>query len=413
MSQPDVPVRDLEVMAYAIPWYVRIFILPAVVILGAGGVVGALVAASGGAESAPPEESVLPVEVVTVAADNGPSTIVATGTVVPAQQVVITPEVTGKLREVSSRLVPGGRFAKGETLARIDGTNYVAGLRQAEQNVEAARLELRLEEGRAAVAEKEWAMLAPGDKAGRDAELALRQPQVALAVAKVRSAQAALDKARMDVGRTRLVAPFDAVVVSESVDVGQVVGASTQVATLVGARDARVTVSVPVDQLDVVQVGGQPDATGQVPATGSVATVSQALADGTHITRQGEVIGVSGQLDPQTRTAQITVDIPNSLDPVTGSRPLLPGAFVSVELAGTGMGSAYRLPRTALSGGDTVWVVDDESTLQRRAVSVAWSLPDAVVLRDGITTGDQVVVSAMSNPLVGQRVSIQPTADNG
>ena len=407
MSPSHVPVRDLESMAYAIPWYVRIFILPAGVVLGAGALVGLLVAASGGAESLPPEESVLPVQVLSVAVDDGPSTIVATGTVVPAQQVVLTPEVAGRIRMVSDRLVPGGRFKAGEVLARIDATNYVAGLRSAEQALEAARLELRLEEGRAGVAAREWELLAPADRAGRDSELALRTLQLSVAQASVRAAEAALDRARMDVGRTRLVAPFDAVVVDESVDVGQVVGSGTQVATLVGASRARVTVSVPVDQLDVVQVAGQPDAGGGVPERGSTAVVHQALADGSSITRHGEVVGISGQLDPQTRSALVTVDIPAALDPDAGGRPLLAGAFVSVELQGRAMGTAYRLPRSALSDGDSVWVVDDEDTLQRREVTVAWSLPEAVVLRDGVSAGDRVVVSAMSNPLVGQRVSVQ------
>jgi RND family efflux transporter MFP subunit len=338
---------------------------------------------------------------------------VATGTVVPAKEVVITPEVAGQLREVSPKLVPGGHFQKGELLARIDPTNYLAGLRQAEQALEAAKLEYQLEEGRAAVAEREWALLKPSDREGRDAELALRKPHLALALATVRSAEAGLERARMDVSRTRLVAPFDAVVVSEGVDEGQVVGAGTQVATLVGARAARVTVSVPVDQLDVVQVAGRPDASGELATAGTMATVRQALADGTQVVRHGEVIGISGQLDPQTRTALLTVALPDALDASTGGRPLLPGAFVSVELAGAGIGASYRLPRTALSDGNTVWVVDDESTLERREVSVAWSLPDAVVLRDGVGVGEQVVVSAMSNPLVGQRVSVQAAADNG
>jgi RND family efflux transporter MFP subunit len=413
MSQSDVPVRDLEAIAYAIPWYVRIFILPVAIVVGTGAVVGTVIASRGGVESAAPEESVLPVKVLQVAADNGPSTIVATGTVVPGQQITLTPEVTGKLREVSPKLVPGGRFGKGEVIARIDGTNYVAALRTAEQSLEAARLELRLEEGRAAVAEREWNLLGPADRAGRDPDLALRKPQLAVARASVRAAEAHLDRAQMDVSRTRLVAPFDSVVVQEAVDVGQVVSLGTQVATLVGSTHARVTVSIPVDQLDVVEVAGQPNAAGQVPERGTAATVIQALADGSQVVRQGEVIGVSGQLDPQTRTALLTVDIPGALDPALGSRPLLPGAFVSVELQGAGIGSAYRLPRTALSDGDTVWVVDAESTLQRRSVSVAWSLPDAVVLRDGISPGDQVVVSAMSNPLVGQRVSVQTANDNG
>ena len=403
----------LEAFAYKVPWYVRIVILPVFILVASVGLVAVLVMSSGGAESVPPEESVLPVEVLSVAADNGPSTIVATGTVVPAQQVTVLPEVGGRLTEVSAKLVPGGRFRKGEVLARVEGTNFMAALRSAEQALETARLELRLEEGRSKVAAREWELLAPSDRHGRDAELALREPQLAVAGAAVRTAEANLERARLDVGRTRLVAPFDSVVVEEFVDVGQVVSVGARVATLVGAADARVSVSVPVDQLDVVEVAGQPNGLGTLAERGSAATVTQTLADGSQITRQGEVIGISGQLDPQTRTAQLTVDIPGALDPSAGSRPLLPGAFVSVELRGAGLGASFRLPRTALSEGDTVWVVDEESTLQRRSVTVAWSLRDSVVLRDGVAVGDQVVVSSMSNPLVGQRVSVQSVDDNG
>ncbi|HCH62950.1 MAG: hypothetical protein CL927_17435 [Deltaproteobacteria bacterium] len=403
----------LEAVAYSVPWYVRIVILPVVILIAAVGTVVVLVMSTGGAESVPPEESVLPVEVLSVAADNGPATIVATGTVVPSQQVTVLPEVGGRLNQVSPKMVPGGRFRQGELMARVDSTNFVAALRSAEQALETARLEQRLEEGRSKVAAREWELLAPSDRHGRDPDLALRKPQLAVAQAAVLTAEANLERARMDVGRTRLVAPFDSVVVEEFVDLGQVVAVGSPVATLVGSADARVTVSVPVDQLDVVELAGQPDAMGRLSEQGSAATVTQDLADGSQIVREGEVIGISGQLDPQTRTAQLTVDIPGSLDPSLGSLPLLPGAFVSVELRGAGLGASFRLPRTALSEGDTVWVVDDESTLQRRTVTVAWSLPESVVLREGVSVGDQVVVSSMSNPLVGQRVSVQSVDDNG
>lgn len=411
MSRSEVPVSKLEDIAYAIPWYMRIFVLPVAVLAIA--VVGftAMKGLSGEAETAPPGESVLPVEVITVAHDAGPATIVATGTVSAAQQVVLTPEVGGKLRAVSDKLVLGGRFSKGEQLARIDASTYVAGLRLAEQQLEQARLELALERGRGEVAAREWTLLAPTDKAGRDSKLALREPQLAVAQAAVATAEAQLDKARMDVGRTRLTAPFNAVVVAESVDVGQVVGAGTQVATLVGTDRARVTVSVPVDQLPVVEAPGVVRTDGSMPIRGSSATVTQTLTDGSRIVREGEVLGISGQLDPQTRTAQVTVDIPITVD--ESGLSLMPGAFVSVAIHGAGWEQAFRLPRTALSDGDTVWVVDAESTLQRREVSVAWSLPDAVVLSTGVSAGDQVVISAMSNPLVGQRVTAQTREDAG
>lgn len=376
------------------------------ILLMGGLALGGLVGLSGAAETSTPAESVLPVEVATAAPSAGPSRVLATGTVEAAQQVVVTPEVAGKLREVSDDLVPGGRFAKGDTLARIDGANYVAQLRAAEQQLEQARMELALEEGRGEVAAKEWALLADDSRRDRNPDLALRKPQLAVARAGVRAAEANLTKAQMDVGRTRLTAPFNAVVVSENVDVGQVVGASTQVATLVGTDRARITVSVPVDRIGVIDVPGIVNGAGVVPDAGSPVTVTHELADGTAIVRQGVVKALSGQLDPQTRTARVIVDIPHPLDPDSGSLPLLPGAFVSVEIEGRSLRSAIEVPRQAVRDGDTVWVVEDER-LVRRDITVAWSLPDAVMVTSGLEDGDQYVVSALSNPLEGQRVAAQ------
>ncbi len=413
MTNPNNSPRALEEFAYSIPWAVRIALLPIVIVVVSTGAVIGWVKSQGDAETAVPAESVLPVEVLTVSQDLGPAMVAGTGTVSAAAQVTVIPEVPGRVVEVSARLAPGGRFQRGELLARIDGTNYVAGLRQAEQQLEVARLELALEEGRGEVAAREWAMLKESDRSGRNPDLALRHPQLAVAKAAVRTAEAMLDKARQDVNRTRLTAPFNAVIVSENVDVGQVVGAATQVAVLVGTDQARVTVSLPVEQLNVLDLPGVPRPDGSIPEVGSKATVSQALSDGSFIVREGTVVGVSGQLDAQTRTAQVTVEIPNAGTADEAQNTLLPGAFVSVEVHGRPIAQSFRLPRTALYNGDSVWLVGEDARLERRPVSVAWSFQDAVVLSSGLKAGDQVVVSALSNPLAGQRVEARASQDQG
>lgn len=385
------------------------FILPPAVLLGGLMLTGGLVALSGAAETAPPTESVTPVDVIEAALDTGPATILATGTVSASQEVVITPEVAGKLRWVSDKLVPGGRFAAGEQLARIDAGNMVAAMEAAERGLRQAELDLALERSRGEVATREWSMLSEGDRAGRDPDLALRRPHLRLAEQALVAAQSGLDKARADVGRTRLTAPFNAVVVNENVDVGQVVGASTQVASLVGTDSTRVTVSLPVERIAVLDVPGLPRADGLVPERGSEARVSQVLGDGSSITRTGRVLALGGTLDGQTRNAQVIVEIPADLESQTGL-PLMPGAFVSVELMGRGLDRAFRVPRVAVRDGDTVWVVDDEDRLARLTVGVGWSLPEEVMVVSGIDDGQRIVVSALSNPLAGQRVNPRPAS---
>lgn len=384
------------------------YVLPPA-ILGAGVVLtGGMIAATGSAATAPPTESVTPVEVVAAQQDAQPAEIVATGTVSAAQQVVVTPELGGKLTWVSDQLVPGGRFAAGELMARIDSRNMVAALEAAELSLAQAELELALEESRGQVAQKEWAMLASDDRSGRDPELALRKPHLAVARQSVVSAKAAVDKARADLGRTRLTAPFNAAVVSENVDLGQVVGASSQVATLVGIDRARVTVSLPVERVAVLDVPGLARADGTLPTTGSRALVRQELADGSTLEREGRVIALSGTLDPQTRTAQVIVEVDQS---EARGVPLMPGAFVTVQLRGRALERAFRVPRIAVKDGDTVWTVDSDDRLAPVEVRVGWSLPEEVVITSGLEEGQKIVVSALSNPLAGQRVSARDAAE--
>ena len=88
-------------------------------------------------------------------------------------------------------MVPGGRFTKGQALLRIDPRDYQVAMEQQRAGYNRARVELQLERGRKAVAEREWevlsnssssparsntAQLSESDDDGR--ALALREPQL-------------------------------------------------------------------------------------------------------------------------------------------------------------------------------------------------------------------------------------------
>lgn len=362
---------------------------------GAGG----LVAAGKAAEKGTPPEKVDLVEVMSLSPETARAVVQTTGTVVAAQQSVLAPEVTGRLVWVSEKLRPGGRFEKGETLARVDATDYQVALDQARVAVEQAELELALEENRGAVASKEWELL--GRESGGDGTLARREPHLQVSKANLASAQAGLRRAQQNLNRTSIRAPYNGVVLSESVDRGQVVGAQSQVAVFAGSDTARVEVSVPFDRLASLDV---PGVTGVAPADGSLATVTQRLAGGRSLSRDARVVGLGGQLDPQTRTATLLLEVQNPLDPPDGGLPLLVGAFVDVTIDGRERDGALSVPRTAIYDGDTVWVVNSDERLEPRTVTTGWSLSTSVEVRSGLKAGDKVVTTPLSGPIAGTRV---------
>ena len=383
----------------------RVKWLKAAATLGAAcaGLVGAmgLYATGSAAEKTTPPERVDLVEATRIEAARAQARVEATGTVIADQQVVLSPEVAGRLTWVADGLKPGQRFSKGSTIARIDSRDYEAGVAAERSRLHQAELELSLEENRGTVAAREWDLIG-GDASG-DGSLALREPHLEVARANVEAAQASLDRAELNLSRTSIRAPFNAVVLSENVDVGQVVGSASQVAILAGTDRVRVEASVPYDRLSSLAIPGVDGVTADEAST---ATVRHTLGDGSAIVRSGRVVGMGGQLDPQTRTATVLLTIDAPYDPPGGGLPLLIGAFVDITIDGRSVDEALVVPRTAVYDGDTIWVVGDDSKLERRTVETGWAIGDELQVLSGLQAGDEVVTTPLSAPIVGTRVSL-------
>ncbi len=403
MNQPNLPVDDFSDIPDPPPRRRLLAKTATTLLMLALGVAGAagVIAASGAAEKGTPPQRIDLVEALTLQAGDAQARVQATGTVLPDQQIVLSPEVAGRITWVSNQLVPGGRLRAGDSVARIDSRDYQVAVDQAKVAVEQAQLELDLETHRGTVAAREWEIL--GEAASTDGRLARREPHLEVTRVNLEAARAGLRKAELALSRTNLRAPFNAIVLSESVDEGQVVGGGSPVATLAGTDRFRVDVSVPFDRLatlDVPGVGGIGE------DGGSEAIVRQRLAGGGLVERRGQVRALGGQLDPRSRTANLIVVVDLPLEDAAGGLPLMIGAFVDVELLGRIRSEALSIPRAALYDGDTVWVVDAKGALERRQVEVGWALSEQVEVRSGLSAGDRVVVSPLSAPVAGSLVRI-------
>ena len=358
-------------------------------------IAGGLYMARGEVEQVAPATVAPRVEVIELRAEETVARVEATGVVQPAQQIVLVPQVSGRIVWQSDAMEPGSRVDKGSVLARIDPTEYELLEEQARSSVRRAEVELELERGRQRVAAREWALLGQG-RSEDDAPLALRKPQLLAAEQGLTAARASLRQAELNVNRTYLVAPFDAVILDESVDVGQVVGPATAAATLVGTDEMWVKVSVPVEQLPAVTLPSDEQ-------PGSAAHIEHRLGASGQVVREGQVSRLLGQLDPQTRTAQLLITIPDPMEAAPGELPLLPGAYVDVQIDGRVLDQVFRIPRTAVQDGDRVWVVR-EGALSARTVTIGWRESDHVLVTEGLTEGARLVVTPLSVPLEGMAV---------
>jgi RND family efflux transporter MFP subunit len=348
------------------------------------------------------------VQVLEAKRSSEPVTVVAMGTVVPAKRVVLQPEVSGRIVTQSPQLQPGGLFKAGDVILRIDPRDYETAVKQQEAAVERAHLEVEIEKGRQVIAEREWKLLEEDISLdGASQNLALRRPQQKNARVALEAAESMLEQAKLQLERTTVYAPFNAVVKEEFVDEGQLVNPQTQLATLIGTDRFWVQVSVPVDRLQWMAFSDAGKDEGF-----NVRVVQEVSAD-TRIELPGRLVRLLGDLDPVGRMARVLVEIEDPLglkDKKNPERvPLMLGAYVRVEMEGRRAEEVFRVPRTAIREGDQLWIANEKDRLEVRPVEVFWRSKDTVLIRHGLREGDRVVTDTIPLPIPNMKLRVEGT----
>lgn len=376
--------------------FVRWFAPVIVLILGAG-VMAALVQNRPAPQKEEKKEPGALVQVITVERESRRASVTATGTVQPAQEITIIPQVSGRVVSVAPGFVSGGFFRKGALLFEIEDTDYRLAVEQAKAKKAAAEYEVSVTEGRARIARMEWERMAK-EEGAEPSPLTLFEPQLKNARAGLASAVASLEQAMLDLERTKIRAPFNCIVRSEEVEIGQFLKSGAAVASLSGTDRAEVIVPLPLDELPWIEIPRQPAG-----GKGSPAIVSMKVNGEVHEWR-GYVVRSLGELDPKSRMASavVAVDDPYAM---TGSqsrvRALAMGTFVEVTLQGRALPDVAVLPRAALREGSTVWVVDEENKLRVRKVTPLRVERDHAFIGDGLAGGEVVVLTTLSGAADG------------
>ena len=317
------------------------------------------------------------------------------GLVVAAREVKLKAQVSGQVVEIAADFLEGQHVAAGTVLAQIEADDYELQLAQAQSTLELREAELELEMGFQRVAGREWQLLGESsDILAESSSLALREPQLKQAQAMQRSAQSAVDGARLDLSRTEIITPFNAQVLKKSVEVGSLAGMGGDVAHVVSTDSFYVRVSIPVNRVPVLEIpGGE-----------ALVSISGAESPMT-----GRIISLLGDLDPNGRMARVLVEVrdPLGLEPQNAGRAkLLLGAYVTVDLVGHEMPDTFLIPRETLRNGDHVWLRRADKTLEIRPVSVLWKNRDTVVIGEGLAAGEQLITSSLSFAADGMEVTV-------
>ena len=369
----------------------RIIIPILIVLLSLGGAVSIAKSAKKEEKSdVPPPQ--LTVEVLDIVLGMQQVKITSTGVVQAAKTVNIIPQVAGKVSYMASNMQPGRRFSQGDIIIQIEKNDYELALEQEKSRVRRAEVDLQIEQKRQEAAEQEWKLLGND---GEATELASRKPQLEVAKLNLDAAKASMERSQIMLDRTTIRAPFNGIVQKYQVEQGQVVAPGGPLLTLIATDEYWVRVAIPASQLNNIEI---PDVSAN---EGSLAVVESSMYNSPE-KREGKVLRLEAQLDPQSRTAHLLVGISNPLE----GFPLMLGAYVDVSISGKVVSNAARIPASALNDGRFVLIADDENRLAKKEVVVGWPENDEVVIIDGLSNGDRVVITNLSLPIYGAPLNI-------
>jgi len=360
-----------------------------------------------GPETAPEDKtsSAKIVQTIPLAPQTRSVAVSAFGSVVPSKKVVIKPQVTGQVIWQSESITIGGQVKEDDELIRIDPKDYELALAEVQSNFEQARFEREVESGRQVIAEREWNELQSDlDMEEVNKSLVLRKPHLRRAEALVEKAKNDIAIAELQRSRTVITAPYNAMVIEESVEVGQLLNPGSDICELVGTDEFWIQVTIPFSQLKWVHFPeeGRP---------GAEAQVILDTGNGESATWKGRVIRLLGDLDPLGRMARLVVSV---TDPMNLTRksdspfPLLLGSYVEVKIDAGQLEDTLRIPRSALKEGNQIWVVGDDHLLKILPATVLWPEKETVLISNNLEEGDQLIVSDLPVALPGMEVAPQP-----
>lgn len=323
-----------------------------------------------GAAPAPPEVDVAPVLVEAVTLWE-----TFTGRLEAPQTVRLQPRVSGYIDGVAFK--EGELVSAGDLLFRIDPRPYEARVRAARAALAQAHSQARLASG-----EAERASKLLGSRAISREEYDQRQAALLNARAMVDEAKAALSSAELDLHYTRITAPVDGRIGRAQVTKGNLARADQ---TLLGTL-------VSVDPLYVYFDSNEADALGarSLLNQGKAAPVRIGLTGEPDFPHQGQLDFVDNRLNANTGTLRYRAMLANP------NGDFKPGQFARVQMPVAHLDRAVLINRKAVLADQDrrfVYVVNDDNTVARRPVSTGREVDGLVVVRDGLKSGDRVIVN--------------------
>ncbi len=198
--------------------------------------------------------------------------------------------------------------------------------------------------------------------------------------------------------------PFDALIISEKVDLGQYLMAGQPIAVAYGIDAVEIKVPLEDDEMAWFDIFTSPGAlNGSETVSRKTPALVKADFAGAQHTWNGYVTRTTGQVDKMSRMISVVVEVPKPFDFAENRPPLLPGIFAEVQIQGKMLKSALAVPRDAIHEGNKVWMVK-EDRLYVKALDIVRADKDFAYARADINQNVTIVTSSLDTVMEGMEV---------
>jgi RND family efflux transporter MFP subunit len=347
----------------------------------------------------PPEKQVTLVETISIKPGNYQSSISAMGTVIPDNKIILKSRVAGEVTAISQKFVQGGIIQKGELLLELDDADYKIDVQKAQSELDKAMSALAMEKGSQLIAKEELKLINGASKEEIiSTDLALRKPQLIQAQAAVNTAMASLEKAQLNMKRTKVIVPFNALILEKNVSTGSLVSAQGSIATLVSVDTYLVEAQIPPDRLNTISTD----------QNSNNAIIESQYSNQTW---QARVVRTTGKISDNSRMAGVIISVsdPLGLKDSKSKGQLLIDDHVGIKIMGKILKNVFPIPRSILREDNTLWIYNS-GALDIKKVGVVWKEDKKAYIKSGISEDDEIIISDLPAAIKGMTLQLSAGA---
>ncbi|WP_419240662.1 efflux RND transporter periplasmic adaptor subunit [Photobacterium leiognathi] len=332
------------------------------------------------------------------------------GVVEPKYKAEVVSEVIGSVNYISPDFAVGKFVSKGDLLARLDDSDYHADLAQAEASLAQAQAKLKEEIARGKVAKKTLRDVSPSKKTS----LGLREPQRKQEEANVKFAKAGVERAKRNLAKTEIRAPFDALVKMKNINMGSYLTQGKLIGELYGTETAEIRLPITPNSFSYLDLNRLDSRKLNIEAQYGDIQINHWAAK---LVRNEGIIDKDNRMiyliaevdDPYNLKSPLDKSSIKSISPLSISSPSLTlpvlqfGTFVTTTIQGKKVKDVIKLPRHVVRS-EQVIVVDSQNKTQTRQVNVVRSDNENAYVIGGLEDGEFVSLIRSDSLIDGTEV---------